>query len=77
LNGLFAVQASVPPWSPQSIFVLRNNGIGDLLVIAPLFDALKRNTQKQGSSSDRSVESPDKITARVREGLNQYREKEG
>jgi ADP-heptose:LPS heptosyltransferase len=30
------------PASPRSIFVLRNNDIGDLLVVTPLFDALHR-----------------------------------
>lgn len=30
------------PWSPGSIFVLRNNDIGDLLVITPLFEALHK-----------------------------------
>ena len=32
-----------PPAEPGSIFVLRNNDIGDLLVVTPLFDALKRH----------------------------------
>lgn len=31
-----------PPAVPGSIFVLRNNDIGDVLVITPLFDALRR-----------------------------------
>lgn len=30
------------PKSPKKIFVLRNNDIGDLLVVTPLFDALRR-----------------------------------
>jgi ADP-heptose:LPS heptosyltransferase len=30
------------PQEPRSIFVLRNNDIGDLLVITPLFEALRR-----------------------------------
>ncbi len=30
------------PDEPRSIFVLRNNDIGDLLVVTPLFEALKR-----------------------------------
>ena len=30
------------PASPESIFVLRNNDLGDLLVVTPLFEALKR-----------------------------------
>jgi heptosyltransferase-2 len=46
LNGLFAGQASEPPRFPERIFVLRNNDIGDLLVITPLFDALKRKYPK-------------------------------
>ena len=28
--------------TPQSIFILRNNDLGDLLVVTPLFEALKR-----------------------------------
>jgi ADP-heptose:LPS heptosyltransferase len=35
-------EESEPPKAPKKIFVLRNNDIGDLLVITPLFDALKR-----------------------------------
>ena len=31
-----------PPADPGSIFVLRNNDVGDLLVVTPLFDALRR-----------------------------------
>lgn len=31
-----------PPQNPLSIFVLRNNGLGDLIVITPLFEALKK-----------------------------------
>ena len=48
LEGLVRVAAvgaprsPVPPADPSSIFVLRNNDIGDLLVITPLFDALRR-----------------------------------
>src|SRR6185295_15561955 len=34
--------ATAPPGHPRSIFVLRNNDIGDLLVVTPLFDALRR-----------------------------------
>jgi ADP-heptose:LPS heptosyltransferase len=30
------------PESPKSIFVLRNNDVGDVLAITPLFDALRR-----------------------------------
>jgi heptosyltransferase-2 len=38
----FAPHADHPPENPRSIFVLRNNDIGDLLVITPLFEALRR-----------------------------------
>lgn len=34
------------PASPKKILVLRNNDIGDLLVVTPLFDALKRRFPK-------------------------------
>lgn len=34
--------AVAPPENPDSIFVLRNNDIGDLLAITPLFEALRR-----------------------------------
>ncbi len=34
--------SSTPPASPRSIFVLRNNDLGDLLVVTPLFEALRR-----------------------------------
>ena len=37
-----APAASSVPGHPRSIFVLRNNDIGDLLVVTPLFDALRR-----------------------------------
>lgn len=40
--GRFAPHVPEPPRDPRSIFVLRNNDIGDLLVITPLFEALKR-----------------------------------
>ena len=40
--SLFVPKSSRPPISPQRIFVLRNNDIGDLLVVTPLFEALKR-----------------------------------
>jgi len=33
---------TVPPSAPRSIFVLRNNDLGDLLVVTPLFEALRR-----------------------------------
>jgi ADP-heptose:LPS heptosyltransferase len=36
-------EASTPP---RSIFVLRNNDIGDLIVVTPLFDALRRQFPK-------------------------------
>lgn len=31
-----------PPADPRSIFVLRNNDVGDLLIVTPLFEALAR-----------------------------------
>ncbi|MEP6668727.1 MAG: glycosyltransferase family 9 protein [Chthoniobacter sp.] len=37
-----APRATRAPENPGSIFVLRNNDIGDLLVISPLFEALHR-----------------------------------
>lgn len=37
----FAANVEKCPDSPRSIFVLRNNDLGDLLVITPLFEALK------------------------------------
>jgi heptosyltransferase-2 len=42
LGARVARTAKVVPKSPGSIFVLRNNDIGDLLVITPVFEALKR-----------------------------------
>jgi heptosyltransferase-2 len=42
LAALRAPSVAVPPAEPRSIFVLRNNDIGDLLVITPLFEALRR-----------------------------------
>jgi ADP-heptose:LPS heptosyltransferase len=39
---VFAPNASEPPSAPKKIFVLRNNDVGDLLVITPIFDALRR-----------------------------------
>jgi len=33
---------SRPPAAPRSLFVLRNNDIGDLLIVTPLFEALGR-----------------------------------
>ena len=38
----FAPRLSEAPLEPRSIFVLRNNDLGDLLVVTPLFDALRR-----------------------------------
>ena len=35
-------KASKQPENPSAIFILRNNDIGDLLVITPVFEALKR-----------------------------------
>ena len=40
--GLAAPRVAEPPGEPRSIFVLRNNDIGDLLAVTPLFEALKR-----------------------------------
>jgi ADP-heptose:LPS heptosyltransferase len=40
-----AARAPSPPWppeAPRSFFVLRNNDIGDLLIVTPLFEALRR-----------------------------------
>jgi len=37
-----APRLAEPPSEPRSIFVLRNNDLGDLLVVTPLFDALRR-----------------------------------
>lgn len=42
LVSRFAPRADRLPENPRSIFVLRNNDIGDLLVITPLFAALRR-----------------------------------
>jgi ADP-heptose:LPS heptosyltransferase len=46
--SLFVAKASQLPISPQRIFVLRNNDIGDLLVVTPLFEALKRTFPDAG-----------------------------
>ena len=46
--SLFFPKASTPPILPERIFVLRNNDIGDLLVITPLFEALKRTFPDAG-----------------------------
>jgi len=40
--ALAAPRAAGAPPEPRSIFVLRNNDIGDLLVVTPLFQALRR-----------------------------------
>jgi heptosyltransferase-2 len=40
--ALLTPAAKAPPPEPRSIFVLRNNDVGDLLVVTPLFDALRR-----------------------------------
>ena len=48
LEGLVRLAAlrvpsfSEPPWELRSIFVLRNNDIGDLLIVTPVFEALRR-----------------------------------
>jgi len=34
--------AKAPPRQPRSLFVLRNNDVGDLLAVTPLFEALRR-----------------------------------
>lgn len=46
--SVFVPKARKPPIAPQKIFVLRNNDIGDLLVVTPLFDALKRTFPDAG-----------------------------
>jgi ADP-heptose:LPS heptosyltransferase len=42
LTGSATATERHPPADPKSIFVLRNNDIGDLLVVTPLFEALRR-----------------------------------
>jgi heptosyltransferase-2 len=42
LAGICTGTEEQPPENPESIFVLRNNDIGDLLVVTPLFEALRR-----------------------------------
>jgi heptosyltransferase-2 len=42
LVALLSPSAKVRPPAPEAIFVLRNNDIGDLLIITPVFEALKR-----------------------------------
>jgi ADP-heptose:LPS heptosyltransferase len=46
--SLFVPKTPRPPISPQRVFVLRNNDIGDLLVVTPLFEALKRTFPDAG-----------------------------
>jgi ADP-heptose:LPS heptosyltransferase len=41
LTSAFAPAKSLPPDEPRKILVLRNNDIGDLLVVTPLFAALR------------------------------------
>ncbi len=40
--GRLAHSVSTLPANPRSIFVLRNNDLGDVLVITPLFEALRK-----------------------------------
>lgn len=40
--GWFAPSRTSRPLHPSSIFVLRNNDIGDLLIVTPIFETLKR-----------------------------------
>jgi heptosyltransferase-2 len=42
LRSLASPRVAEPPREPRSIFVLRSNDIGDLLVTTPLFEALRR-----------------------------------
>jgi ADP-heptose:LPS heptosyltransferase len=42
LAALRAPSVAAPPAEPRAIFVLRNNDVGDLLVVTPLFEALRR-----------------------------------
>lgn len=42
LAALAAASALEPPDNPRSLFVLRNNDLGDLIVVTPLFEALRR-----------------------------------
>jgi heptosyltransferase-2 len=46
LNRLFAAEVSEPPQELETIFILRNNDISDLLVVTPLFEALKKKFPK-------------------------------
>jgi len=40
--AMLAPRSADPPPEPRSIFVLRNNDLGDVLVVTPLFEALRR-----------------------------------
>lgn len=40
--AFFARNSKKPPVSPRSIFILRNNDMGDLLIVTPIFEALKK-----------------------------------
>ena len=40
--AMLAPRSAAPPAEPRSIFVLRNNDLGDVLVVTPLFEALRR-----------------------------------
>jgi len=42
LRALFAPASECVPDAPRSIFVLRNNGIGDVLLVTPLLAALRQ-----------------------------------
>jgi heptosyltransferase-2 len=42
LAARVAPSAPEPPDDPRSLFVLRNNDLGDLIVVTPLFEALRR-----------------------------------
>ena len=43
LRACFARTAKSRPASPRSIFILRNNDIGDLMIVTPIFEALKKH----------------------------------
>lgn len=46
LTSRFSPRSKTPPESPKSIFILRNNGIGDLILTTPLFSMLKERFPK-------------------------------
>lgn len=46
LSGKFAATWKEIPEEPRSLFVLRNNDLGDLLVTTPLFEALRHRFPK-------------------------------